>query len=614
MCLNNSFINPIKKQEFPWMVDSNGNLKPKPIGIMTTEPVVTKLPLLKPSREPKVINYNNGGETEKKTPSWLPDLFKPKLPEEIEKWIKENPPKNNSDSYQKKDDKSNNMWYDRNKNNSSSAEDAAYNAAIMKLHSEAVPSEEKLPEKLFPEKEEWEGKASVDADTEKRMLAKQRENNGRVFWEEVDYNDLPTEEQMDFADGAFGDQPGFLENNKVLRNVRRLTENGESLLTAIPKAFGKSFNADKESEKYGLAGAKVLNIDDYNKEVEIDRKQREAETLAEEEYTAELSPEERAKYYFEKYLTEEQRKDIENGESLMTYVVNLDGDEQEKLLTAMQEAYNKLPEDKQEEYAFFAEGALYGLNRQDKKRIFEKVKSKGILTEDDLVELGLFTEEDKNNTVATSFLSRINGSYKAKQFGTSFEELEFRLNQERIGQAYSVVADNLFKISDASINGPSKNYTSSDGEILYSDNVNVKPTKVSNTSVVDEAAEIPQVLINQKNGAKSENIFEKTINQMGGGYTKHTKIKTSSGLTTIPDFIHIDENGKIYFYEIKSSETAKYTKNQLYGFAEILENGGWIVSNKKQAAFGTAFIKPDAIYKVVQSPNGGAAKYYKFGH
>ncbi len=274
---------------------------------------------------------------------------------------------------------------------------------------------------------------------------------------------------MDFADGAFGNQPGFLEDNNILRSISRYIRSGGS-----------------KQSKYGLDGAKLIdgaqerNSEEYISYYDLAHQggRELGRALYEEErYIASLSGAEKAEYYFKKYLTEEQRKDIENGESLMTYVVNLDGDEQEKLLTAMQEAYNELPEDKQEEYAFFAEGALYGLNRQDKKRIFEKVKSKGILTEDDLVELGLFTEEDKNNAVATSVLAEINSSYKAKQFGTSFEELEFMLNQERIGQAYSVVADNLFKISDATINGPSNNYSSSDGEILYSDNVNVKPKK-----------------------------------------------------------------------------------------------------------------------------------------
>lgn len=500
--MNNSFINPIKKQEFPWMVDSNGNLKPKPIGIMTTEPVVTKLPLLKPSREPKVINYNNGGETKKKTPSWLPDLFKPKLPEEIEKWIKENPPKNNSDSYQKKDDKSNNMWYDRNKNNSSSAEDAAYNAAIMKLHSEAVPSEEKLPEKLFPEKEEWEGKASVDSDTEKRMLAKQRENNGRVFWEEVDYNDLPTEEQMDFADGAFGEQPGFLENNKVLRHLRRFTNNGEPVESAITKAFGVVYGGeDLTPAKYSSNGnkenssKKAASIADP----EVEAKRQAARRKYEEKYRAELVEEKskessvaqeenhktsastvdseveakrqaaRRKYEersrkeaakeeteypqdideaietYYNYFDEETRKKIREGEGIASFLDGLNPEETDQIYNYLQDKFKNLDEEVRKEFGFYTEDVFAGVPLEIRRKIFKKLKTGEEVTYDDLVEYGLYDGEEKffEKWAANDFTSLVNKAYDAYEQDTSLDELSFEYNAQQAAQAQALFMEVL---------------------------------------------------------------------------------------------------------------------------------------------------------------------------
>lgn len=495
--LNNNILNAADEN---WFIKKNPSYKPTFPLAPAKEPVAVNLPLLK-TETPKITNYSDKGGKKKNSGTKLlgKDFFNITLSPELTKAINEYMSKQNPNFSQESFDKSSNMWYHKPKNNSSGMGVGSLITNAPAAGLQNLGKAKKASENSSPQKEVGgETSETRNVGASEKQLKKERND----FFADVDFNNLPTEEQMSFADGAFANQPGFLENNNILRNISRYVRNNasdnnitdaESKRQAARRAYEEKYRAElaetKEDTKENILYSDILFPSLKNLTAEFDQYVKEyAEALHEEErYIASLSGADKAEYYFKKYLSEEERKDIENGESLMTYVVNLDGDEQEKLLTAMQEAYNELPKDKQEEYAFFAEGALRGLARDDKKRIFEKLKSVGYLKAEHLVELGLFTEKNKNSAIATEFLGAINGSYKAKQFGTSFEELEFRLNQERIGQAYSVVADNLFKISDAAVNGPSRRYSSSDGDILYSDNVNVKPKKYDISYDAEEA-------------------------------------------------------------------------------------------------------------------------------
>lgn len=579
--MNNSFINPIKKQEFPWIVDSNGNLKPKPIGIMTTEPVVTKLPLLKPSREPKAINYNNGGETEKKTPSWLPDLFKPKLPEEIEKWIKENPPKNNSDSYQKKDDKSNNMWYDRNKNNSSSAEDAAYNAAIMKLHSEAVPSEEKLPEKLFPEKEEWEGKASVDAETEKRMLEKQRENNGRVFWEEVDYNDLPTEEQMDFADGAFGEQPGFLENNKVLRHLRRFTNNGEPVESAITKAFGivyggedltpakYSSNGNKENSSEKAASVADPEVEAKRQAARRKYEERIRKEAAKEETEYPQDIEETIDETYSNYFDEETRRKIREGEGIASFLDGLNPEETDQIYNYLQDKFKNLDEEVRKEFGFYTEDVFAGVPLEIRRKIFKKLKTGEEVTYDDLVEYGLYDGEEKffEKWAANDFTSLVNKAYDAYEQDTSLDELSFEYNAQQAAQAQALFMEVLMgRVNGNPINLPNSKNKHRPRVVEPSSKAVAKKTP---TDIPDDLpAEVPTTKPKNKqpqqfvDGKEFEKQFGKDLAEANVDVLEQPQIYNEDGTYTQPDFFFKTKDGRKGIIDAKLSSSTKLSKGQ----------------------------------------------------
>ncbi len=622
--MNNSFINPMKKIEFPKVFGLNGKLKPKQIGGMTTEPVARNLPLIKPSREPKVINYNNGGGTEKKTSSWLPDLFEPKLPKEVEKWIKENPPKNNSDSYQKKDDKSNNMWY--NKNNSSSVEDAAYNAAIMKLHSEAVPSEEKLPEKLFPEKEEWEGRPSVDAETEKRMLAKQRENNSRIFWEEVDYNDLPTEEQMDFADAAFGDQPGFLENNKVLRHLRRFTDNGEPVESAITKAFGVVYGGeDLTPVKYSSNGTeensseKAASVADS----EVEAKRQAARRKYEEKYRAELVEEKskessvaqeenpktsasnvdseveakrqaaRRKYEersrkeateeeteypqdideaietYYNYFDEETRKKIREGEGIASFLDGLNPEETDQIYNYLQDKFKNLDEEVRKEFGFYTEDVFAGVPLEIRRKIFKKLKTGEEVTYDDLVEYGLYDGEEKffAKWAANDFTSLVNKAYDAYEQDTSLDELSFEYNAQQAAQAQALFMEVLMgRVNGNPINLPNSKNKHRPRVVEPSSKAVAKKTP---TDVPDDLpAEVPTTKPKNKqpqqfvDGKEFEKQFGKDLAEANVDVLEQPQIYNEDGTYTQPDFFFKTKDGRKGIIDAKLSSSTKLSKGQ----------------------------------------------------
>ena len=472
----------------------------------------------------------------------------------------------------KSNDKSKEMWY-----NKTSVHKQQANP--LDISADASDNQVELPDKLFPEPEEKDPKK-----IEKKRFEE--------FKRTIDYSNLPTDEEIDFAEGLFENLPGFKERNKWLRNVVKLTRMAEETQK----------NAEPE---------------EHNRIVLYSNTEGSAQLSENEKKAADV---------LDKYLTDEERENARNGEGYATYLADLDPEVQDEVQNALRAAL--LEQDPQviADMQFLNRAIFFGIDIEKCNNILNILKSKGEINAQDLVDVGLYEQNEIGKRHVKSFVKLLNKEYELHGMGLSLDELNLEYNRNLAAQAGCILMDNIGRISDAAVNGPSGRYNFSAGKLdqieeasptkgekvyTYPD-IEEDYTKFKSIEQVKAEKKVEQVKTNSTNGKIAEGIIGRALSKLKGSFGSQLTLQTKSGIRVRLDFAYRDSNGRYVFIEVKSSKTASFTANQRAGYREIAESGAYVRGKKGKSFFGVDEIGPTDTYVVIPNQKWNKHEYYKF--
>ncbi len=592
--MNNNFFNASKDN---WFIKQSPKYKPIfPIATVK-EPVVTKLPHLKTVSEPKVTQYSKGGN-KKESLMFQPtpqNFFGVPMSSEVTRIMKENAPNKNSGVIQESFDKFPSMWYYKSQNNSSGAGVGSLLGNVPTAGLQNIGKVKKTSENNFPEKEDREDGSKRRSD----------------FFADLDLKNLPTEEEMDFADGAFGSQPGFLEDNNILRSISRYIRSGEN--TATDDEIKGQATRRTYEDKYRARLAEAEKI----KAAENESKRQAARRAYEEKYRAELAEEKRKQeqaleeafeIYFN-YFSEADREKIRNGEGIASFLDGVNPEETDQIYNYLQENFKNLDPEVQKEFGFYAEDIFGGVPLEIRRKIFSKLKKGEVVTYDDLVAFGLYDGEEKffEKWAANDFTSLVNKAYDLYLKNNSFDELSFDYNQQQAAQAQAL----LMEVLMGRVNGdPIELVPNSKKEIKVTQqpvNSN-KPTMLEQDNVVEyivddfidpKTKQKVRFEKNKKIGATAETMAFLDKEKAGCYSEKQITIVTPFGRKTRMDIMSITPDGKLVLTEVKGSLTTWLNPNQKKVLPEIYQFGGKVVGKGKGIFKGGYEVQPGAKIEVV---------------